>query len=474
MKGLRRGYAAIMPFASSAGRNVAEPAGNPKVHIVETDLILRTHNAIDDVTQRPNESGGVYTYQAIAKGQRLAGCVRIDADLASVLDARDPDWRNRLRNPFRARIGASKKDDYGLVAIEISDTVHGAAPQSRERSHDGLLSVCLESDLVLRDSRLRYTSDPDCLRMALAQALGCRLDQPVGVPHPALARTFRHDGWHVGWNRPRSSVTGIAAGSCFVFGLADGSAVADERSDRVEFEGIGERRAEGYGRILIDPPWLKCRTSERAYRSPGRHASIPSGKQHPVSIQEASYLKTIAIEATRRWVASVAAVAATRIHRPGPAVEEGLAFVKDKVFSTGGGGGGKSQLGVLRQIVSRYRSVSDAGSVVRMLEHRQKGAGQDLSRDAGVQKSLSWGDATSQSLKDLVRKPQAIWDLLDRYNGDCGKRPVPDGLPGLPADEILRFVQPEAVRALVLAWIRHRSSEFSASSRVAGNAGDRP
>ncbi|WP_214104958.1 RAMP superfamily CRISPR-associated protein [Acrocarpospora catenulata] len=220
--------------------------------VVAPAFTLRMHNTVGDGEQRPTqEVGGVYTYKALAAGTMLRAEVRVRTG------ALPPDWEKGLCGTWR--IGRSAKDDYGRVRVEARPVVPAVAAGQRT---PGLLRVWLLSDLLVRDRRLRPSTDPADVARALAQALTragaphLRLTQVVGNPDDVAATvtamgTGRTESWHRGWGLPRPTLYGLAAGTCLTF-TVEGGQVTAEVLDELRAAGIGERRAEGFGQIEID------------------------------------------------------------------------------------------------------------------------------------------------------------------------------------------------------------------------------
>ncbi len=244
-KGYREGYIALDAGGEVTGYDDAR-------EIITSGM----HNTVEDPSQRPTEQvGGVYGYEAIRAGTCLGGELRIRADLVKGLK---PGWERSLAGPVR--VGRSKKDDYGRASLEV---VESPGTSSADRAiplhEEKYLIVYLESDVLLRDGLLAYAAHPDSLRAALATRLGCTLawckGKELGGDLAAVGRVRRHESWNVSWGLPRPSLVGLQAGSVYVFSMTGGTWDGGKAAD-LEDDGIGDRRAEGYGRIRLNPPFL--------------------------------------------------------------------------------------------------------------------------------------------------------------------------------------------------------------------------
>ena len=238
------------------------------VTLIRQPLTSRTHVTVDDTLQTPRkDEGGPFTYTALAEGLRLRFEVRVPTSVANRLRDRDPSWWRRLAG--EVRIGRSSKDDYGLAAI----TPTPPAPLSPERERTGrsqrphdageqlTLKVWLLSDLLLRDARLRPTTSVDDLRRELERRIGTGVTLTIQTQQDdgrdlVAARPHRRESWHTGWGLPRPSLVGLAAGSCMVFDVTGVTPANHEgylrRLVAIETEGLGERRAEGFGQVRFD------------------------------------------------------------------------------------------------------------------------------------------------------------------------------------------------------------------------------
>jgi CRISPR-associated protein Csx10 len=264
------------------------PDGPRALTIAAPETTVRMHNTVRDDVQRPTRDvGGVYTYRALAAGTRLRAQVRVRSGALA------QGWEQRLSGPWR--IGRSAKDDYGQVDAEARRRVPtepavrtrtavpasgparpSAGPEAPERLADPitasggdgerLLRVWLLSDLLVRDRRLRPSTDLDDVGRALEKALAAagapdvrlrpapRVDPRRGTVN-VTCDTRRTESWHRRWGLPRPTLYGLAAGSCLTFEVTDGL-IDPSALTEVRLGGIGERRAEGFGQVEFDHPLL--------------------------------------------------------------------------------------------------------------------------------------------------------------------------------------------------------------------------
>lgn len=406
IKGYREGF--VGPDAEGGVKGFVKPV-----------FLQRTHNTISDEEQRPTEEvGGVYTYQAIPAGTVLHSRIRLTKELAEKLAAARSDWWKEIEGP--ARVGLAKKDDYGLV--EIKAVLEPKDLSSKPPSADGELVVWFLSDILIRDERLRPTCRPEDMMKHLSDLLGATLSlrRADGLISSA-GRVSRSDGWHAGWSLPRPSYAGLAAGSCFVFKVDD--RLDPDRLARLEREGIGDRRAEGYGEVVFNPPLLSMKSLRASAREEKKGEEPPP---IPKGAEEFEYASMIEREVWRR-----------EIQRR----SDGFAADTEKrrdCFGWENKRPPNSQLGALRSVLSRVREPEDAGAFGEWKRHLA---------DVENRKD-KWPDGALDKAKDLVTPSAKVWELLK-----WAKMKMPTMTEG--AEERLKNeLWAYAVRALVNASIR--------------------
>lgn len=416
---------------------------NGQALVARVPKVLFTHNTVEDRLQRPHQDvGGVYTYEAISpldetdSPVRLRSVLRLRASLARALDQLRSQWWDVLVG--RACLGRSKKDDYGEIELRVSPPREAAGAGNAPSSQ---LCVYLESDVLLRDERLRPAPSAEVLRQELERRLGVALQPAAEAPH--YLRVRRLDTWHAGWGLPRPSLAAIQAGSCIQF-VVNGALDAD-RLRAVQAQGIGERRAEGYGRIAFNDPLLQQAEfaqldSSLPAKNPG-HASAGTAGALPASPARIAkddpayeYARTLEREHWRHEIYRAAL---------GKAAEATLRS-RALGWSTTKRGGEPpmSQLGGLREQLARLLAPGDERQVLGWLEHL---------RD-NQRRSEKWPPGSLESIEKVLTDPRQVWELLQ-----------PADLSTLTADgeQVLRKeLWPLAVRALFDACIRAHKREL--------------
>ncbi|MEN9224249.1 MAG: RAMP superfamily CRISPR-associated protein [Thermostichus sp. DRC_bins_24] len=408
---------------------------------------LYTHNTIDDDVQRPTEDGGgVYSYQAIPPKTELQAELRMPQAMASALKQEDPNWIDRLGAAYS--FGRSKKDDYGQVSVRWGQqaTITTPAPLTSDQA-PSTLTVWLLSDVLMRDERLRPTTDIKVLARLLGTALGSQLAlrEAKGLMSSGT-RTHRHESWQSRWGLPRPSLVGLGAGSCFVFEMQD-KPIDPQKLRLLEITGIGERRAEGFGQVYFNHPLLMNPTSKLTRERPEKSSQQPKKGPLMNSATNKDYARVIEKAAWRtaiqRKVLEIVKTAAGRKQCLG---------ISDSEPSL-------SQLGSLRSVVNRLvapESDGNVGGVLEWLSHLENVPNRKERKE-------KWPSDCRNQIRRLVSDANLIWTLL-ALNED--KITLTEG----GSQSLRRELWAEAVKTLVDGCIRarRRDTESIQASELVG------
>ena len=113
--------------------------------------------------------------------------------------------------------------------------------------------------MLVRDRFLSYSANPNDLKTELEKLLiqhECQANLVFRDKHliNAIGRGRRHEGWQTKWNLPKPSLPAIQAGSVYVF--ESDKEIDKKILKKIAIAGVGQRRAEGFGRVQFNPPWL--------------------------------------------------------------------------------------------------------------------------------------------------------------------------------------------------------------------------
>lgn len=404
----------------------------------KTRKTLLMHNVVQDDLQRPTEEvGGVFSREAIAAGTILLGEIRLKKGVADKLGA---NWYKNISGDVR--LGTSKKDDYGLAHLKILS--EPKAIDSQLPFYPNELTVYLLSDALLRNSNLRQANLVGSLADAICQKLNNGITDESQKVHlestASLIQTRRIESWHEGWGFPRPTLIAMAAGSCVVFEIKKTASLSDGRKTELEkalhgleAEGIGERRGEGYGQILFNPPLLTQQINS------WRPADTPNKEQPPetsngpllVNAFVEQIEETVWREELKIAVLKIAADKDKRNEIFGFDLEEGKPPM--------------SQVGGLRSVISRLHRAEDKELILSWLKHL-KGTENRLKTWAKDNKQKATNKI--EKLIGIIKDEDAelnVWELL----GESWNEPRK-----LTQRDLKKDLWAEAMRALFDACAR--------------------
>jgi CRISPR-associated protein Csx10 len=108
----------------------------------------------------------------------------------------------------------------------------------------------LLSDVILRNSIGQYTVAAETAGEKISQVFGgIRLRH---LPERTFIRGTLIGGFNRKWGLPLTQTPAMRMGSVIVFEIEDGDAPTDDQIAQLELQGIGERRAEGFGRLGVN------------------------------------------------------------------------------------------------------------------------------------------------------------------------------------------------------------------------------
>lgn len=233
---------------------------------------LQTRIGIDRESGTTQE-GAFYNRQVFDEGTTFWGEIKfLDDRLLSMFK----DFIVDAGTSGLIRMGTGRTRGMGKVKIEVVDT--GEEVQERNASfatrlqsfnsilvkniarkglenflHSYFFTVTLHSPLILSDEFLRYRSTIDA--NVLRELLGIPVHELEQVYQIASIKQVM--GWQELWGTPRANEYAIDTGSVFLFRCT----VADQKIIDALFEledqGIGKRRAEGFGRVCVSDPFHK-------------------------------------------------------------------------------------------------------------------------------------------------------------------------------------------------------------------------
>ncbi len=411
-------------------------------------MVTSTHNTVDNLLQRPigtDEGGagpGVYVYQAIGTPGPFRSELRLTRQVA---DRLPPGWWRRLDGPLR--LGRSRKAGFGRAELTAGEPVEigsGSVPISA-----GAITLWLLSDTLVRGQSL----DPKATisRLAATLAADCRA-RGVAVTEATAkrwqARTTRIESWHVGWGLPRPTLVLLAAGSCVKVAIAGGPGLG-RALRQIEAEGLGERRAEGFGHVAIDDPLVtgpvRCMTAGTRVTITGGFVSgkglVPTDSVLP-QIEWQEYARDIERAAWRQEIERQT----ERLALDAGFRRDALGF-EPEIGERAEAKPSASQVGALRAVLQDVEGPNDLSALSHWLD----------ALEATPERRNAWPDRAREILRHLANAPEAtLWDSL--ISGGDWPCLLPDS-----RQRLRRELWAEALRSLYGRSIRaHQRAEQDA------------
>jgi CRISPR-associated protein Csx10 len=222
------------------------------LHAPQRSIMVHTQRSRSHGRAMPQD-GAVYRYDALAKGQTFVGVILCDDDTAATKLAQV------LNGEFA--LGGSRSAGYGRVrfsfdsAQDIYDAQtwgEAASPKdSLQNPPAHKLLIALLSDVVLRDTTLGLNTPAIAiLQAALRKALAC----DTLTVADAFASSSTLGGFNQTWGLPVPQMQVLSMGTVLVCDVP-GATPSANLIQKLEREGLGERKAEGFGRVAVNK-WL--------------------------------------------------------------------------------------------------------------------------------------------------------------------------------------------------------------------------
>jgi len=359
-------------------------------HLKAPEMRVRTHNTVEDKKQRPTEDvGGVFSYETLAPGQTFHGHIRMKKD-----------WQKKMGQlPTEVRLGRAARMGYGRVRLK---TGAAAALNFPALSEDGAIWIWAISDILLPGDNLCGGTHLDTLIDAVEAVLGVSVNRKKSK---AALLTRRLESWQASWGLPRPSLVAIAAGSVARLVLADGQSVDAAELARLQAEGLGERRGEGFGRIAVNDPVVTAETIAIRSLKPDSKEENGDDKDRQAAALPREFMAFAEQIERTAWQDAIMEQAETKAASKSDR-KEILGWGQKKPVA--------SQLGALRTLLGMAER--DFGPVITWLDHI-------LDKDTADK----WGGReVVEKLKTLLSDSAELWLALGDPEGGWPKPLVHD------------------------------------------------
>jgi CRISPR-associated protein Csx10 len=203
------------------------------VHAIVARSVLQVavHNVSHKRHVKGKEDSSLFQYEALAPGYLYEGVIVGNEDDLEVMQ------KLLAQQGASLWLGGSRNAGYGHTRVTMNQIKSEWQETGASTNQDGEVVITLLSDVIVRDANGGYSTQP-------ADLLGVK-------PKRTFMRTRVVGGFNRKWGLPLVQAPAFQAGSVFVYDAAD------VKSDQLQYwleNGIGERRAEGFGRIAVN--WL--------------------------------------------------------------------------------------------------------------------------------------------------------------------------------------------------------------------------
>ncbi|CAM2962311.1 hypothetical protein ACSL103130_08655 [Actinomyces slackii] len=226
--------------------------GDAEVALGAPALVGRQSTAIQASTGAA-ATGQLFMVRALPAGVVLQAEVSLSAALHEIVD---DQLSALLSRP--ARLGSRRlSGTYGTATCSLGPVLEATAPAPSGSAPEDFTIWCL-SDVILRSPRLGTAGGVGPLLDALGGGLPLTLvpDPDAEGTDPRYAVGLRHrrvDGWSAASQQPRASRIAIQAGTTLRIAAQDAARNEElaQRLSRLQRQGIGHLREQGYGRIAV-------------------------------------------------------------------------------------------------------------------------------------------------------------------------------------------------------------------------------
>lgn len=235
-------------------------------HTIGAPSLIGRQSTAHNPTTGAAESGQLFLVRALPAGMSLRATITLAQPLHDLLmNAPEGGLASMLRigKPVTAHLGSRRlSGTFGRAACTIAPfTPVEAGPIITEAEAPvNETTIWLTSDTLVRSDTLGPGGTPqDLIRAFQSEGVHIELATPAeSCLLPAGLRHRRIDSWSAAEQQPRPTRNAIASGSVLRVRAASGHEASEVWRELAECSavGIGELRAQGFGRFIVGSPFL--------------------------------------------------------------------------------------------------------------------------------------------------------------------------------------------------------------------------
>jgi CRISPR-associated protein Csx10 len=227
------------------------------VIVLNPEQQLLTHIGGEERGRVRKGNNSVFQYLSLAQGQSFVAVIL--AEEAALLET----VRSLLEQDGCLPLGRSHAASYGRVRLEKSDIDEDWHEYEAGCPKD-LTILTLLSDALLRDGSGQPTHDLD-------QYIEAKLEKPVRHLKTFVRPTVT-GGFNRKWKLPLEQFPALGMGSVFVY---DAHQVTEKDLEILASGGVGERQAEGFGRIAVNWQSQEIFSLREKDEQPKKQSAVP-------------------------------------------------------------------------------------------------------------------------------------------------------------------------------------------------------
>jgi CRISPR-associated Csx10 family RAMP protein len=232
---------------------------------VSARSLITMHNEIENTSQRSRE-GILFTFDGKDRQQVFIGSIYLMEDSADTLLA---NFAEKLAVEDDSAGGqqlllsvGKRRTARGTIAVQLSTFQNQVFPDpdliyedfdERFESLTNAFTITLFSDAIVTDRWLRYQTALTAEVLADEMELGAA--HHLDLVKPLFCSSRQISGWNDAHKLPKVDEIAIEKGASFRYRFSGDAAQMKEKLRKLEIEGIGYRRNEGFGRLIVNHPF---------------------------------------------------------------------------------------------------------------------------------------------------------------------------------------------------------------------------
>lgn len=207
----------------------------------EAEKRISFHHARERLTGHTKDDA-IFNYEALLPGQIFKGKISGDPEILKV-------FKETFRGKFFGRLGKSRNTEYGRVEIELSEEESSTIDEKNLEEQERITITFVSPCVLLNQNGF---PEPTLYRLESYLENIWRKDS-FKIENASLKRTTVENYFAV-WKMKRPLKTAIQAGSTIMICFKEDMPYEEIKKGlwRLEKQGIGERRGEGFGQVKIN------------------------------------------------------------------------------------------------------------------------------------------------------------------------------------------------------------------------------